>query len=139
MRLPPMPVPTILVCDDDPGLRLLVRLAVEPRGYRVLDARDGTSCIALAERMRPDLVLIDANLPDMSGSALVAGLRADPGLATIPLLVATASPHALEHDGPQIDGVLVKPFALERLVAEIERLLTRGRLRSPGIGLRRVR
>jgi CheY-like chemotaxis protein len=131
--------PTILVCDDDPGLRLLLRLTVEPRGYRIVDARDGSSCIELTERLHPDLVLIDAQLPDMSVEAVIGAIRGDPRSRTIPLLVAASSAFEHERDPVDIDGVLVKPFPLERLIEEIERLLASREQPHDGVPLRRLR
>ncbi|MGZ4411484.1 MAG: response regulator, partial [Gaiellaceae bacterium] len=136
-----MPLPTILVCDDDPGLRLLLRLAIEPRGYRLVDARDGATCLRLAARLQPDLVLIDMNLPDMSGSAVVAGIRRDPSLSGTPLLVATGSALEPERDlvgELRVDGLLIKPFSLDDLVAEVDRLLARRTLQAGDVRLRRA-
>ena len=58
---------TILVCEDDPSLRLLFRLTLEPHGYKVVEAGDGRSAIELARSAEPDLAIIDMGLPDCSG------------------------------------------------------------------------
>lgn len=132
---------TILVCEDDPGLRLLLRLAIEPRGHRVAEAGDGESAILLARLVKPDLVVIDMRLPDCSGIDVVRALRVGPGFETTPILMATGSVQPgdrLAAEDAGVDAFIYKPFSVAGLVDEIERLLKRGEARNAGLRLHRL-
>ncbi len=95
---------TVLLCEDDPAYRLLFRLTLEPRGYEVVEARDGSTAVRMAANLRPDLVVLDPQPPDLSGSSVVRSLRALPGLAQTPIVMATGN--------------------IDDLVEEVERLLS---------------
>jgi putative two-component system response regulator len=86
-------VATILVCDDDPSLRELVRAVLGPR-YRFVEAGDGAEALALAREDRPDLVVLDVMLPGLSGIEVLEELRTDSRLSSIPVVVITAWSHA---------------------------------------------
>lgn len=68
---------TILYIEDNADNMLLVRRALEARGYRVVGAEDGLTGLTLVERERPDVVLLDINLPDVDGYEVVRRLRAN--------------------------------------------------------------
>ena len=72
---PELHAATILVCDDDPSLRELVRAVLGPR-YRFIEAADGTEALELARELRPDLIVLDVMLPDGSGLEVCRDLRA---------------------------------------------------------------
>lgn len=132
---------TILVCEDDPSLRLLFRLSIEPHGYRVVEAGDGRSGIALARSVEPDLVVVDMRLPDCSGVEVVRALRVAPALEKTPILMATGSMQPgdrLAAEDAGVDAFLYKPFNMARLVAEIEQLLGRREIGDVGLPLRRL-
>jgi CheY-like chemotaxis protein len=67
--------PTILICDDDPDIRLLYREVMEATGAVVLEAADGRDCLRLADSVQPDLVLLDLILPGLSGLDVLTELR----------------------------------------------------------------
>jgi two-component system chemotaxis response regulator CheY len=132
---------TILVCEDDPGLRLLLRLAIEPRGHRVVEAGDGETGILLARIVKPNLVVVDMRLPNCSGIEVVRALRGEPGLETTPILMATGSAQPADHSAAEeagVDAFVYKPFDVELLVDEIERLLKRGELENAALSIRRL-
>ena len=134
-------VATILVCEDDPSLRLLFRLTIEPYGYRVVEAGDGRSGIELARSAEPDLVVIDMRLPDCSGVEVVRALRDGPALEKTPILMATGSMQPddrLAAEDAGVDAFLYKPFNMIRLIAEIEQLLGRREIGDSGLPLRRL-
>ena len=83
-------VPTILYIEDDALNRRLVKRILEPLGYRVLSAEDGLSGIDTAQRERPDLILMDINLPDIDGLGATVKIRAIPELAHVPVVALTA-------------------------------------------------
>jgi DNA-binding response OmpR family regulator len=135
------PVATILICEDDPSLRLLFRLSIEPHGYLVVEAGDGRSGIALAQSVEPDLVIVDMHLPDCSGVEVVRALRAEPALEKTPVLMATGSMQPgdrLTAEDAGVDSFLYKPFNMASLIAEIGRLLERRETGNPGLPLRRL-
>ena len=80
----------ILVVDDDRGTRLLMRRKLQRHGYVVVEAADGRSAIAMYERTRPDLVLMDARMPEMDGFTACSTIRKQPGGMTTPILIVTS-------------------------------------------------
>jgi len=65
----------VLVCDDEPSIRLLFRTALEHEGVEVAEARDGDECIAVAESSRPDLIILDLYMPQRDGLATLPELK----------------------------------------------------------------
>lgn len=132
---------TILVCEDDPSLRLLFRLTIEPHGYRVVEAGDGRSGIELARSSAPDLLIIDMGLPDFTGIEVVRALREESALERTPILMTTGSMQLgdrLTAEDAGVDAFLYKPFDMVRLVTEIQRLLGRRETGRPSLSLRRL-
>ncbi|MCA1394126.1 response regulator [Bradyrhizobium sp. BRP19] len=119
------PRKTILVTDDDPVHRDLLREVLTPLGFILLSAPDGAGCLALAQHCRPDLFLLDISMPAMDGWAVAEALRAS-GHHQARILMVSAS--ALEAHGtplaqPFHDGYLMKPIDIPRLLATIRQLL----------------
>lgn len=83
--------PTVLYVEDEAPLRGLVTYWLEDAGYRVLLAADGAEGLALVRSERPDLVITDAMMPELSGDELVEIMKSDPDLAAIPIVMATAA------------------------------------------------
>ncbi len=132
---------TILVCEDDPSLRLLFRLTIEPHGYRVIEADDGRSGIELARSSAPDLMVIDMGLPDCTGIEVARALREESALERTPILMTTGSMQPgdrLTAEDAGVDAFLYKPFDMVRLVAEIQRLLGRRETGRSSLSLRRL-
>ena len=82
---------TVLYVEDNFHNRRLVRKILQSQGYRVLEAEDGVTGLAVIRAERPPLVLLDISLPDLDGLQLVAAMKADPELAAIPVIALTAS------------------------------------------------
>lgn len=124
----PQPAPdhaaaTILVCDDDPSLRELVRAVLGP-AYRFAEAADGVEALALARELRPDLVVLDVMLPGLSGIEVLEALRLDEELRAIPVVVITAWSHAeLDAQVAGADRFVSKPFDPDQLSRAVEELL----------------
>lgn len=114
----------ILVVDDSRTVRRIVRRALAGRSCEVLEAVNGAEGLALAARVRPDLILLDGTMPVMGGSEMLARLQADPRLRTVPLLLLTP---AAGSGGLLPDGVtaarLEKPFTAAALGEAVGRLL----------------
>jgi CheY-like chemotaxis protein len=113
---------TVLVVDDEPVLRAVVRDVLVEAGYTVAEAADGTAMLALVERDRPDLVLMDVMMPGGDGQEAYRTLRGQPGLPTVPVVMMSAAVHPNGLD-PTIAAFLPKPFALDRLLATVVRLI----------------
>src|SRR6202000_603759 len=119
------PRKTILITDDDPYQRDLLREVLTPLGFILLAAPDGPGCLALAQHCRPDLFLLDISMAGMDGWTVAETLRAD-GHHQARILMVSAS--ALEAHGtplaqPFHDGYLMKPIDIPRLLELIRQLL----------------
>jgi CheY-like chemotaxis protein len=119
------PRKTILVTDDDPVQRDLLREVLTPLGFILLSAPDGPACLALAQHCRPDLFLLDISMAGMDGWKVAERLRAE-GHRQARILMVSAS--ALEAHGatlaqPYHDGHLMKPIDIPRLLESIRQLL----------------
>lgn len=116
----------ILVVEDNPSIRFLLEELLGGEGYAVVSAADGRAGLEAARRDRPDLVLLDVNLPVMDGTELIGALRAEFGRA-VPVLVMTAAPDAGRWAREiAADGVIAKPFDLDRVLGAIAELVPRG-------------
>jgi len=119
------PRKTILITDDDPVQRDLLREVLTPLGFILLSAPDGPACLALAQHCRPDLFLLDISMPGMDGWKVAETLRTN-GHRQARILMISAS--ALEAHGtplaqPFHDGYLMKPIDIPRLLETIRQLL----------------
>jgi two-component system alkaline phosphatase synthesis response regulator PhoP len=116
----------ILVVDDDREIVRMVRGYLEQAGYGVTDAHDGETALHLLRRERPDLILLDLMLPKRDGWELTRLLRADPQLATVPIIMLTAR----IEDGDKIVGLelgaddyITKPFNPREMLARVRAIL----------------
>lgn len=109
----------ILLVDDDHQLRSLLRLTLPAEGFEVIEAGDGAQAVELVERERPDLVILDWQLPVRSGAEVLAELVARPDRPQVVVLTALG-----EADAAGADALLLKPFSPVELLDLIERLLS---------------
>lgn len=114
---------SILVADDDPSIRDLLRLHLENAGYTVVLAEDAIAAGHLVVRDPPDLLLLDVDMPYMTGFEFLEALRADPSLPKFPVVFLTAHPEAQDVAKVQGAGYLPKPIFLHQLLAEVARHL----------------
>jgi CheY-like chemotaxis protein len=115
-------VTTVLVVDDEPVLRAVVRDVLEEEGYAVVEAADGRAMLALVERERPDLVLMDVMMPGGDGREAYQALCSQPDLPAVPVVMMSAAVHPNGLDST-IAAFLPKPFALDQLLATVVRLI----------------
>ena len=115
----------ILIIDDDPTVAESTQLALQARGYDALVANDGAKGLALAERERPDLIILDMMIPKRSGFLVLETLRQyDDSFTRVIMLTAIEGDRHREYaDRLGVDGYLRKPFAIEELLKTIEKAL----------------
>lgn len=123
----------ILVVEDEPDIRRLIRYHLAQEHYRVLEAEDGEQALRLLQGEKPDLIVLDLLLPGMSGLELCRTLRARPETANLPILMLTAK--ASEADrvvGLEMgaDDYLTKPFSPREMVARVKAILRRAQVPS---------
>ncbi|MBV8881720.1 MAG: response regulator, partial [Planctomycetaceae bacterium] len=114
---------TILVVEDNPITRKMIRVALESHDYSAVEAADGRSTIAAVEALRPDLILMDLNLPDMDGLKLVQVLRSMPQAASAPIFAITGSGAKIDRARELPVGfteVLLKPVSPADLLKLVE-------------------
>lgn len=119
--------PLVMVVEDDQFARKLIQTGLEGMNYELIFAHDGTAALGLLRRVRPDLILMDINLPDIDGVALTQKLKALPRLAEIPVLMLTgeARRETLQSSmNAGAAGFIVKPFTAEMLNARLSRILS---------------
>ena len=119
---------TILVIDDEPDLLELVRVNLDQAGYVVETAADSREAFAALRRNRPDLVVLDLLLPDVSGTDLCRQLRADPGFADLPIIMLTAKADEMDRVvGFELgaDDYVTKPFSPRELTLRVNAVLRR--------------
>lgn len=125
----PAPTPTasrVLVVEDEDNIAVALEFLLLREGYDHDRVANGAEALPRIRDTRPDLVLLDVMLPEVSGFDICAGIRTDPTLAAVKVLMMTARGSALERKrGIEIgaDGFISKPFELKDLRAEVRRLL----------------
>lgn len=107
----------VLVVDDDVEIREALEEAIEAAGYPVRTASNGAEAKRMLEKMRPCAIVLDLWMPVMDGNQLFAALKADPLLASIPVVISTSVPR----DAPLGVLVLPKPIDIHALLSWIER------------------
>ena len=133
-----MPAATILVLDDEPQIRRVVRHALEGDGTRVIEAATGREGIDLAAAQRPDLIVLDLGLPDMRGADVCRDVR---GWSTAPIVVLSAR-HSDQEKAALLDlgadDYITKPFSTLEFQARVRAQLRRAQLARQSNGDTRI-
>jgi CheY-like chemotaxis protein len=116
----------ILVVDDEVELADAVGEVLEAQGFRPHKVHDGPAALDAARRLRPEMILLDYELPEMDGLEVLRALREDPETRDIPVLLCTASKISVA-DMRKADAFLAKPFQEDLLLEMIQRVLGAGR------------
>lgn len=111
--------------DDDPKITSLLRRSLTYAGYRVHEARDGAEALEAATATKPDLVILDIMLPDVDGFEVCRCLRAETDTLILMLTAKDEVSDRIRGLDSGADDYLVKPFALEELLARVRALLRR--------------
>ena len=119
----------ILVVDDEPEAVELVEFNLKQAGYEVINAANGAEALTKSRAKKPNLIVLDLMLPEMSGLEVCKTLRRDPATAGIPIIMLTA--RAAEIDrvlGLELgaDDYITKPFSPRELVLRVKKILNRG-------------
>lgn len=115
----------ILVVDDEPQIRRIMRTELTSAGYEVDDAKTGEEALGKVRGFRPDLVLLDINLPGMGGLAACRAISADANVAIIMLTVHNTEAAKIESLDAGADDFVTKPFSTPELLARIRAALRR--------------
>ena len=124
------PASKVLLVDDEDSLRKVMRDLLERDGYAVTEARDGVQALDQVDRIGPDIIVLDLNLPGLDGYGVLSHLRSRPATANIPVIVLTAKGD--EDNEVRVfelgaDDFLTKPFRARALSARLEAVLGRRR------------
>src|SRR5271169_1156105 len=113
----------ILVIDDETWLREMVHMALEQKGFEVVEAENGAAGIEVARKVLPDLILCDVNMEKVDGYLTLSSLRNEPATASVPFILMTGlADHAGMRHGMELgaDDYLPKPFTIEALYAAVD-------------------
>ena len=119
----------VLVIDDEPDVRWLIRVSLERAGHEVLVAEDGLRGVAIAMKQHPEAIVLDLMMPVMDGYGVLAELAKDPRTADVPVLVLSARAIPDEAGRATRAGArrfLEKPFDPDDLVRELAGVLPEG-------------
>jgi two-component system cell cycle response regulator DivK len=116
----------ILVIEDTEDNRQIIRDLMTSAGYELIEAVDGVEGVAAAEREKPDLILMDIQLPGIDGYEATRRIRAMPDMAKVPIIAVTS--YALSGDEAKTreagcDGYVAKPFSPRQLLAKVREFL----------------
>lgn len=118
----------VLAVDDNPSNRKLLRLFLEAAGHEVLQAEDGREAARVACSDRPDVVLMDIQMPVMDGFEALAAIREEESTRSIPIIAVTAMGMDSEMDRIEtagFDGLLGKPYQRRELLEAVEKALAK--------------
>jgi two-component system, OmpR family, KDP operon response regulator KdpE len=121
-----MKTATILVVDDEPQIRRVMRTTLTAQGYEIVEARDGQEALEKLRTERPDLVLLDVNMPVMDGLETCREMRRGSDVGIIMLTVRSSEQDKVRALDAGADDYVVKPFGIQELLARVRAVLRRG-------------
>src|SRR3954454_17531663 len=119
----------ILLADDSVTIHRVVEITFAREDYKITAVKSGDEAIARAKDLKPDLVLVDAGLAGKSGYDVVAAIKDDPGLDSVPCLILTGnfSPYdEVKGQKAGADGFVVKPFETQAIIDKVGEAIKRG-------------
>lgn len=123
VQLPEEEVLSILLVEDEVSMRELLRRALESAGYLVIDTHDGAQVMELAVGLVPHLIILDVNLPHMSGWDVIQQLKSEPTTAVIPVIVYTASSDQQRAQSLGVSEFIGKPATPETVIEVVQKVL----------------
>lgn len=119
----------LMIADDENGIRTLVRMTLENERYEILEASDGPEALRVAREHRPDLLLLDVEMPGMTGIEVCRALKQDPQTTGIMVVMLTAKAEEadrLEGEASGADDYITKPFSPVALMRKVDEVFSRG-------------
>lgn len=120
---------TILVVDDDPDVLTAISAGLAPTGAKIENASDGTTAVAKAEQLDPDLVILDIMLPQKSGFLVLEKIRQSKPRGGKPYVIMITGNEGRRHrqyaEALGVNDYLTKPFRMDRLLESTEKLLSK--------------
>jgi CheY-like chemotaxis protein len=128
-------VPKVLVVDDTPSIRFLIRTNMELAGIEVEEAVDGVDCLAVLRTMDvlPDAITVDVMMPRLDGVATVTAIRSDPRLRHIAVVMVTTQNHPADIQRATqagVDAYVTKPFDPDFLILTVRDVISKARNRD---------
>jgi two-component system KDP operon response regulator KdpE len=120
-----MTAATILVVDDEPQIRRVMRTTLTGQGYSIIEAKSGAEALESLRQQRPDLILLDINMPGIDGIDTCREIRRTSDVPIIMLTVRNAEKDKVRALDAGADDYVVKPFGIEELIARIRAALRR--------------
>jgi CheY-like chemotaxis protein len=117
---------TVLIADDEPAIRALIRATLDSDRFEIIEAGDGPTALALARERRPDLMFVDWIMPGCSGLEVARALRADPATAGTKLVMLSGRAQGYDDEEARAAGVdeyITKPFSPLRLLDAVNEVL----------------
>lgn len=121
----------VLVVDDEPAIRRLLKTTLRPQGYQVAEAENGRAALAQLRAERPDVILLDLGLPDLDGIEVIRAVRAESAVPILVLSIRSDERGKVAALDLGADDYVTKPFSSEELLARIRAAL-RHRLQAQG-------
>jgi CheY-like chemotaxis protein len=119
--------PLILIADDDETERFLQRQVLEPAGFEIVEAKNGSAALEAFNEHRPDLVILDVMMPEMNGFDVAAVLKNDPVTMDIPIIILSILEDKERGFRLGVDRYLTKPIDTASLFHEVDALLDQGK------------
>src|SRR5215210_7699909 len=116
----------VLVVDDEPHIRGFLMMVLVDEGYSVETATDGFEALTKVREIEPDVILLDLIMPGLDGAGFLRQCRASPAHGNVPVLLMSARDEPVDANLLGAQGALVKPFDLDRLIRELECVLSQG-------------
>lgn len=116
----------VLHVEDNPDNRMLVRRLLNAFGYQVVEAENAAQARALVQNLRPDLILMDINMPDVDGYTLTNELKLLPNLLGVPIVAITANVMKGDRErtlSAGCDGYIEKPIDVDRFLEQVEQFI----------------
>jgi two-component system cell cycle response regulator DivK len=123
-------IKTVLYVEDSVDNRTLVRRVLQSEGFQVIEAENAARAMQVLEERRPDLILMDINLPEVDGYSLTTHLKLRPELKTVPIIALTANVMRGDRERSLeagCDGYIQKPIDVDTLAEQIDSYIIRSR------------
>ncbi len=118
--------PTVLVVDDDPGIRIAIKLKLKSQGFNILEAGDGEEALSVLSDAEVDLSILDVGMPGMDGYTLCEHINQDERTEDMPVIILTAQDARIPEEVAErirVSRFLMKPFSPRELVQTVCELL----------------